>query len=266
MIPIFVAVLALGLLAGGAAPDIDNQPLVIPEDVEHRMEEVLNEPERVLTSVENVTTATQLLAALPDPEARIPVAIYRLTDKTGQNKADGGAQSTVVTQGATEMLITALHRSRQFAVLDRINFQDIMNEQNLVTSDRTAPGQGPEIGVLTGANYAISGAITEYQVDKQSGGFGLRIAGRGGSQEYAVASAAIDVRVTNNSTGEVVWSQSFKQEVVGERVGISVFSFFGRNIVEFETGRGRQEVINIVVRTLLEEAVFDLIRSGVLEP
>ncbi|MEC9489513.1 MAG: CsgG/HfaB family protein [Halanaerobiales bacterium] len=87
---------------------------------------------------------------------------------------------------------------------------------------------------------------------------GLRVAGKGGQQEYAVASSAIDLRVTDTSTGEVVWSKSLKKEIVGRSVGFEVFSFMGNNIVEFETGKGRQEVINLVVRTLLEEAVYRL--------
>lgn len=73
-----------------------------------------------------------------------------------------------------------------------------------------------------------------------------------------MASSAIDLRVTDTSTGEVVWSKSLKKEIVGRSVGFEVFSFMGNNIVEFETGKGRQEVINLVVRTLLEEAVYRL--------
>jgi hypothetical protein len=38
----------------------------------------------------------------------------------------------------------------------------------------------------------------------------------------------------------------------------------GNNIVEFESGRGKQEVINLVVRTLLEEAVYKLSTSDLL--
>ena len=38
----------------------------------------------------------------------------------------------------------------------------------------------------------------------------------------------------------------------------------GDNVVEFETGEGKQEVINLVVRTLLEEAVFDLAESDIV--
>jgi curli biogenesis system outer membrane secretion channel CsgG len=228
------------------------------------MDAVLASPETVLLSVTNITTASQLLAALPEPAERIPIAIYAITDSTGQFKADGGASSTVVTQGSTEMLMTALQRSRQFAILDRVRFGDLMNEQNLVSTARLAPGQGPALGALTGANHMISGSITEYQVSKETGGIGLVIAGRGGSTEYAKASVALDLRVTDLTTGEVIWADSLQGEIIGKKVGLQVFSFLGQNIVEFETGQGKQQVINLVVRTLLEEAVFKLVQSQVL--
>lgn len=259
---LMIGLLAIGLLIGGAAGGETPPPPVT--EVMQDMEAVLAAPETILMSETNITTASQLLAALPEPKERIPISIYAVTDSTGQFKADGGASSSVVTQGSTEMLITALQRSRQFTILDRVRFGDLMNEQNLISSSRIAPGQGPELGALTGANYMITGSITEYQVSKETGGIGLVIAGKGGSTEYAKASVALDLRVINLTTGEVIWAESLKGEIIGEKVGLQLFSFLGKNIVEFETGQGKQQVINLVVRTLLEEAVFKLVQSQVL--
>lgn len=263
---IMIGLLALSLLVGGFAGANETPPVPTQAEIVQEMVELLASPESVLISTSNVTTASQLLASLPEAEEKIPIAVYAISDSTGQFKADDGAVSSVVTQGSTEMLITALHRSRQFSILDRQRFGDLMNEQNLVASNRVVPGQGPGLGVLTGAKYMITGAITEYQVSKETGGIGLVIAGKGGSQEYAKASVALDLRVTNVSSGEVVWAESLKGEIIGEKVGIQLFSFLGKNIVEFETGRGKQQVINLVVRTLLEEAVFKLVQSAVLVP
>ncbi len=227
-------------------------------DIDQLVEEILSSSGEILTSTANVTPATQLLAALPEPAEKPKVAVYSITDKTGQLK---DVNCSVVTQGATDMMITALQRSRQFIVLDRVNFSNFINEQNLQSQDRINPGEGPVIGKLTGPDYIISGAITEYQVDKDTGGLGLTIAGKGGSKKFARASCAVDLRLTDTTTGEVVWSQSLKKEIIGEKVGLQVFSFMGDNIVEFESGKGMQEVINLVVRTLLEEAVFKLYQS-----
>lgn len=254
---VLVALLLLGLAGGGGATGTVDPATV---DTHEYMEAILASPESVLVSEANVTTATQLLMALPEREHKPAVAVYVIEDKTGQNKVEGGAVSRVVSQGATEMLISALMRSRQFVVLDRVRFNEVIQEQNLQTSGRLLPGAGPEIGKMIGADYILSGAVTEYQVDKETGGLGLVIAGKGGSTEYARATTAIDLRLTDVTTGEVVWAESLRGEVLGEQVGFQVFSFLGKNIVEFETGEGMQEVVNLVLRTLLEEAVFKLVQ------
>lgn len=251
---VLIVLLLIGLFGGG--PAIDG--VTMSGDTEQLMEEVLASPETVLISEPNVTTATQLLVSLPEPERKPTIAVYSIEDKTGQNKVESGAVSRVVSQGASEMLVSALMRSRQFVVLDRIRFNDVIQEQNLQTSSRLQPGTGPGIGELVGADYILSGAITEYQVDKETGGLGLTIAGKGGSTEYARATTAIDLRLVDTATGEVVWAESLRGEILGEQVGLQLFSFLGKNIVEFETGQGMQEVVNLVVRTLLEEAVFKL--------
>ena len=258
---IFLLVGALLVISSASVLSSEHEENVSEENSEQLMESILADYESIISSTPNVTPATQLLAALPEREDKPAVAVYAITDRTGQIKEEGSA---VVTQGATDMMITALKRSRQFKVLDRVNFGDFMNEQNLKTNERLAGDEGPGIGQMTGADYIIQGAITEYQVDRNTGGIGLNIGGVGGSKEYARATTAVDIRVLDSTTGEVIWSESLKGEIEGERVGVQAFSFMGNNIVEFETGRGKQEVINLIVRTLLEEAVFKIYQGGVI--
>ncbi|WP_239551227.1 CsgG/HfaB family protein [Halanaerobacter jeridensis] len=256
MIKISLTILIIILVTMGAFATEDNSR----EDSEKLLQKIVDSADEILSSKPNVTKVTQLLAALPEPESKAKIAVYNIVDKTGQVKDIG---SSVVTQGATDMMITALQRSRQFIILDRVNFVNLMNEQNLKTKGRLRQGEGPQISRMTGSDYVLSGGVTEYQVDKATGGLGLKIAGVGGSNKYATASTAIDLRLTDTTTGEVVWAVSLKKEIKGEKIGIQTFAFIGNNVVEFETGKGKQEVINLVVRTLLEEAVFKLYQSGV---
>ena len=260
LMPGIVIVLIAVLIFSGSVMAEDTEDLSLDE----LREMILEKSDEIKSSEANVTVATQLLAALDEPaDADKPsIAIYNIADRTGQRQETG---SSVVTQGATDMLITALARSRQFKVLDRTSLGDFMNEQQLQAEDRLASGEGPNVGQMTGADYIINGAITEYQVDKTSGGLGISIGGLGGTKEKAVAKTAIDLRVVDTTTAEVVWARSLKDEIEGERVGLQAFSFMGDNIVEFETGEGKQEVINLVVRTLLEEAVFEIAQSNLFK-
>ena len=250
-----------GLETGAGVNEMERINAESVANPDQMIEDVRLAADNIISTEENVTTATQLLASLPDKEDKHKIAIYEIADKTGQYSEIG---SNIVSQGAAEMLITALVRSRQFEVLDRVNFSSFMTEQSLVEQERIITGQGPVIGELLGADYVIAGAVTEYQIDKRTGGLGLIIAGKGGTKEYAVASCAVDLRVTDTTDGKVVWAKSLKKEIIGEKIGLEVFSFMDNNVVEFETGRGKQEVINLVVRTLLEEAVYKLSQSEAL--
>lgn len=255
---IFAVISVLILSAAVMAEDIDEL------STDELMEMILEQADKIRSSEANVTVATQLLAALdePDDADKPSVAVYNIADRTGQRQETG---STVVSQGATDMLITALSRSRQFKVLDRTSLGNFMNEQQLQSENRFVFGEGPEIGKMTGPDYILNGSITEYQVDQKSGGLGISVGGLGGTKERAVARTAIDLRLVDTTTAEVVWARSFKDQIEGKRVGVQAFSFMGNNIVEFETGKGKQEVINLVVRTLLEEAVFDIARSNLFK-
>ncbi len=232
-------------------------------------------PQKVVASPEfaspviNLTEVTEKLLSLSVPEKRIPVAVYGLWDKTGQLKDDqlAARKSTAVSQGASEMLITALGRSRQFRILDRVNFKDLMTEQDLRGKKRLAANDPyPEVNKLIGAKYIIAGAITEYNCDVITTGGGLKIAGIGGETKFARATAAIDLRVTDTTTGEVVKTLSMRDRIIGTMVGLNLFSFLKtKYLYEFEAGRARQEPINLVVRRLIETMVYELVKSGVFK-
>jgi len=217
----------------------------------------------------NTTEVTEKLMSLPVPEERIPVAVYGLWDKTGQYKDDqlANRKSTVVSQGASEMLITALDRSHQFIILDRVSFKNLLTEQDLRGKKRLAENNPyPEINKLIGAKYIIEGAITEYNCDVITGGTKLAIAGVGGKTKFAQATAAIDLRVTDTTTGEVLKTLSMKDKIIGKMVGANLFSFFKtENLYEFESGKAQQEPINLVVRRLIESMVYELVESGVFK-
>ena len=232
------------------------------------LEKVVAAPE-FASPVRNTTDATERLLSLPVPEKRIPVAVYELRDKTGQLKDDqlAARKSTAVSQGASEMLLTALDRSRQFRVLDRVTFKHLMTEQDLRGKKRLIENDPyPEINKLIGAKYIIAGAITEYNCDVITMGGGLKIAGIGGKTKFARATAAIDLRVVDTTTGEVVKTLSMRDRIIGTMVGLNLFSFLRtKDLFEFEAGRARQEPINLVVRRLIETMVYELVKSGVFK-
>jgi len=199
------------------------------------------------------------LRNLPKPDRKVVVTVYRFQDKTGQfHDSDKLRYSTAVTQGATSQLITALMRARYFTVVERAHLDDIITEQRLKTEKRVLPNTGPQIGKMYGAEYIITGDITEYNVDVVTGGLGVRVSGAGGSAQYAVATAAIDLRIVESTTGKIVFNKSLKKRIVGKQVGVNIFRFWDNRLYEINGGLANQDPVQLAIRELLEEGVFQI--------
>ena len=70
------------------------------------------------------TGVTRDLMRLPEPKARIPVAVYAFRDQTGQFKsAPDSLNSTLVTQGAASILVKALQDSGWYIPVEREGLQ-----------------------------------------------------------------------------------------------------------------------------------------------
>ncbi|MDI3547186.1 MAG: curli production assembly/transport component CsgG [Halanaerobiales bacterium] len=212
--------------------------------------------------VYNVTQITEYLKGLPEPDQKIPVAVYQLFDRTGQflELEDYTSQSTAISQGATDMLINSLLKSGQFTVADRSILNAFMTEQDLKAKKKNGFNGNSSMSIhdILESKYIITGAITEYGI-VDTGGTKLKVDGKGFNSDGVIAYAAIDLRVVDSSTNEVVYTVSLKDSIQGKRTGLDALSFFGESVfVDFESGKGFQEPINLVVRGLIDAAVYDM--------
>jgi curli biogenesis system outer membrane secretion channel CsgG/SH3-like domain-containing protein len=225
-----------------------------------------NQPQIRQTVPELNTTRSSLkledLGKLAKPDRRIVVTVYRFQDKTGQfNDSDKLRYSTAVTQGATSQLITALMRANYFTVVERAHLDDLITEQKLKIEKRVLADTGPEIGKMYGAEYIITGDITEYNVDVITAGAGVRVSGVGGSAQLAVATAAIDLRIVESTTGRIVFNKSLRKSIVGKQVGVNIFRFWDDRLYEINGGIANQEPVQLAIRELLEEGVHMICSS-----
>ena len=79
-----------------------------------------------------------------------------------------------VGQGASDMLITALFKTKKYRVYERNKLKSIMKEQKLQMSGAVDMSTAVQIGKLVGAKYIVTGAVTEFGVAKsgaQGGGY-----------------------------------------------------------------------------------------------
>ena len=112
-------------------------------------------------------------------------------------------QGYQVGHGASDMLITALVKTKKYKVYERDRLNSIMKEQNLQMSGAVDMSTAVQIGKLVGAKYILTGAVTEFGVAKSGahGGGWFDV----GKKHYR---STVDVRAVNVQTGEIVFADS----------------------------------------------------------
>jgi curli biogenesis system outer membrane secretion channel CsgG len=165
--------------------------------------------------------AALLLAALAVPSLTQAASSDkpRLAVLEFKNKADnqwwwhGGAEA------AQDVFVTELVKSGKFRVVEREQLEALMREKNLTLSGDVDPSTAVRVGKLLGVNYLLTGAVTEYGVTEVGGHApGLRrLPGVSAGKKNFVA--AMNARLIDTSTGEIVWAD----EARGEESSVKVF-------------------------------------------
>jgi curli biogenesis system outer membrane secretion channel CsgG len=163
-----------------------------------------------------VALAAPLLLAKAEGKSTKPrVAVLEF-----KNKADnqwwfhGGAAA------AQDVFVTELVKSGKFRVVDREALAALMQEKNLTLSGDVDPKAAIRVGKLLGVNYLLTGAITEYGVtDKgaHSGGIGRLPGFSAGKREFV---AAMNARLIDTSTGEIVWADEARASESSTKVSV----------------------------------------------
>jgi hypothetical protein len=119
-------------------------------------------------------------------------------------------------------------------------------------------------GQVAGSDYYIVGGVTELNSNISSNGVDLS-AGRLGvkstkgtfeSRNYVI-NVAIDLRLVNTRTQEVVDIVSYQKQLVGHELKAGVFGFANGVIMDLSGGASSMEPLQMAVRTLVERAVFE---------
>jgi curli biogenesis system outer membrane secretion channel CsgG len=131
-----------------------------------------------------------------------------------KNKADnqwwykGGAEA------AQDVFVTELVKSGRFRVVEREQLEALMREKNLTLSGDVDPSTAVRIGKLLGVNYLLTGAVTEYgNTSVGGGGFGVSA----GKKKFV---AAMNARLIDTSTGEIVWADEGRAEEASIKVQV----------------------------------------------
>ncbi|MCC6920778.1 MAG: holdfast anchoring protein HfaB [Alphaproteobacteria bacterium] len=196
------------------------------------------------------------------------IAVGQIADYTGKEEYEGGRR---VTQGAALMAMSALAKTGA-ALVER--FDTSVAELELKYANNRLIGNGtPDqsfrtitAGQFPGSDFYLVGGITELNYNIRSVGadaFGSDPAetgakGQMGYKAY-VMNVAIDMRLVNTNTLEVVDVISYQKQIIGREISAGVFDFLNGTIIDVGVGERALEPIQLAVRTVIERGVLEMI-------
>ena len=210
---------------------------------------------------------------LPSPR----IAVGRISDYTGTVSSDGGRQ---ITGGASLMANSALAKAGA-RIVERydtsVSELELRYANNRLIGDEAQGAQGqPDAqyrrilaGQVPGSDFYIVGGITEVNYNIRSAGFDV-----GGGEadsdtptsgivqgKIFVMNVAIDLRLVQTTTLEVVDVVSYQKQIIGREISAGVFDFLNGNVFDVSAGTGGFEPVQLAVRALIERATVEFMAN-----
>lgn len=156
---------------------------------------------------------------------------------------------------AADELVTQLVQSDRFQVIERAQIESILEEQNFGMTGRVDASTAAEVGRILGVQAILTGSITQFSIERVSGGIGpLRAS-------YAEAESKLDVRIVDVNTAEII--------TVAEGEGdkrIAGGAYKDVNIErEFDAGLA-QEALRPAVESVVRGVVAEADRIAAIQP
>ncbi len=206
---------------------------------------------------DNDTPYSQCLAELADiPADNLPVfSVGEVADKTGQINLDDNGRA--ISQGISEMVISALFKTRKANLVERLDLRIPLAEMKLAEQKRL-DRDIDSYDKLPASDFIVVGALTELNYNISSGGAQLYVKGIGGGIRTVVINVALDLRVVDSRNFAVRYVSTLQKQIYGYEVEANVFRFFGNTLVEFGGGGIRNEPLQLGVRSVAEMAVYQI--------
>jgi len=132
------------------------------------------------------------------------------------------------------MLANELASTEKFRMVERDKLDHVLEEQDLAASGRVAKSSAAKIGKLTGAQYLVMGTVSSFEEKTQGGGGGISFRGisLGGKKDEAYI--AVDLRVVDTTTGEVMFTRTVEARSSSYGVNAGLYrGGFGGNMEKY---------------------------------
>jgi curli biogenesis system outer membrane secretion channel CsgG len=175
------------------------------------------------------------------------------------NHTSAGWWSASVADDLSDMLASELSSTRAFSVLERKEVDAVIGEQDLGASGRIDPATKAKIGQIKGAKYLVAGTVSSYEETRSTGG-GISLGGisLGGQKDKTYI--AVDLKVIDTDTGEIVDTRTIEAESGGLGLGgglsVGNFSIHGNDYKKTPAGKAIRACI-VYMSEYLECSLVD---------
>lgn len=178
----------------------------------------------------------------------VSFAVGQVIDATGKETYSDGGSGKFVTQGAGELVQSALFRAG-VTLVNRRDPNIPVIEQNWGLRD---------LKVQTPVNFYVSGSINGLDFIP-GGGVGVDIAGIGTRARQSRILIALDLSLTDAYSSRIVSNISLQKQIFTREIGSSADRFFGQTLVSLEAGGMEREAVHFAMRQLLNFATLELL-------
>jgi curli production assembly/transport component CsgG/holdfast attachment protein HfaB len=188
-----------------------------------------------------------------------PIAVGEIGDYTGKYDEYSGYK---VTQGAALMAASAVGRLG-LPLVERLDMRVAESELKLANNNLISDGGALRMiraGSIPGSRLYLVGGVTElnYNIRSVSGDVFFRQGGVGG--QLYVINVALDLRLVNTITLEVVDTVSYQKQILGREISAGIFEFFGDSLFDVSLSERALEPMQLAVRAMIEKAVGEMAR------
>ncbi|HEY0803197.1 MAG TPA: CsgG/HfaB family protein [Steroidobacteraceae bacterium] len=156
-------------------------------------------------------------------------------------------------RGMTEMITTELVKTNRFIVLERAAVDKVVNEQNLGAGGRVNPETAPQLARLIGAQAIITGDVTDFNYSQSSVAGALPSIPFGGKLTRVSANVAVDLRIIDANTGQVLMAQRAKGSASNAGVALqyNLQDFSSAASANTPLGKAAREAVQGVVTAIV---------------
>ncbi|MCX5908889.1 MAG: hypothetical protein NTY64_17370 [Deltaproteobacteria bacterium] len=130
---------------------------------------------------------------------KLRVGIVDFANKTSYGAARLGTS-------ASDILTTELFKTGAFILVERAQLNQVLKEQGLGQTGAVNPETAAQAGKVLGLNAIVTGSISQFGVSTGGSDYGVY------KQKVQTAKCAVDVRVVDASSGQLLFADSGKGE------------------------------------------------------